>query len=71
MQLCFASGAFANRTNKEEKELTPPQLIRFWNEAAPLLNALTSETHPHTAHHIVQTLFHLLPYSPREGRISV
>lgn len=66
MQLYFASGAVADRTKKEEQELTPPQLIRFWNEAAPLLNALTSETHPHTAHHIVQTLFHLLPYSPRE-----
>jgi hypothetical protein len=66
MQLYFASGAFADRTKKEEKELAPPQLRRFWNEAAPLLNALASEMHPHTAHHIVQTLFHLLPYSPRE-----
>lgn len=66
MQLYFASGAFADRTKKEEKDLTPPQLRRFWNEAAPLLNALASEMHPHTAHHVVQTLFHLLPYSPRE-----
>ncbi|GEM_PF-1625621 len=66
MQLYFASGAFADRTNKAEKELAPAELRRFWDEAAPLLNALASEMHPHTAHHIVQTLFHLLPCSPRE-----
>jgi hypothetical protein len=66
MQLYFASGAFADRNKKEEKELTPPQLRRFWNEASPLLNALASEMHPHTAHHIVQTLYYLLPYAPRE-----
>ncbi len=65
MQLYFASGAFADRTKKEEKELAPPQLQRFWNEASPLLGALSSEMHPHTAHQIVQTLYHLMPHSPR------
>jgi len=33
---------------------------RFWEEGAPLFDALTAEPHPHTAHQIVQTLHHLL-----------
>ena len=66
MQLSFASGAFAERSNKEEKQLTPPQLRRFWQEASPLLARLAAEVHPHTAHQIVQTLCHLLPCSPQK-----
>ena len=42
------------------------QLQRFWKESAPLLKALATEPHPHTADHLVQTLHHLLPCAPRE-----
>lgn len=42
-------------------------MARFWEEGAPLFDALTAETHPHTAHQIVQTLHHLLPCAPREA----
>jgi hypothetical protein len=66
MQLYFASGAFDERTKKDEKQLTPAQFRRFWEEASPLLTDLSSEQHPHTAHHVVQTLHHLLRYAPRD-----
>jgi hypothetical protein len=66
MQLFFASGAFDERSNKDKVALTRTQLCRFWKEATPLFNALVTEPHPHTAHQIVQTLYHLLPCSPAE-----
>ena len=66
MQLFFASGAFDEKSNKDKVALTWTQLYRFWNEAAPLFNALVTEPHPHTAHQIVQNLYHLLPCSPAE-----
>ena len=70
MQLYFASGAFAEKQGKDETRLGDVQLKRFWKEGAPLFNALSSEPHPHTAHHIVQTLHHLLPCEPREVFIA-
>ena len=42
------------------------ELQRFWRDAEPLLTALANEPHPHTAHQLVQTLYHLLPCAPRE-----
>lgn len=66
MQLYFASGAFDEKRNKEKEPLTPVQLRRFWKEAAPLFSALSAEPHPHTAHQIVETLYHLLPCAPRD-----
>lgn len=65
-QLYFASGAFANRQNKENDYLTEPQKRRFWAEASSILGLLAEEVHPHTAHHVVQTLRHILPCAPRE-----
>lgn len=65
MQLYFASGAFADRSSKDEA-LSPPQLCRFWKEAAPLFECLAAEPHPHTAHQVVQTLVHLLPCAPAD-----
>jgi hypothetical protein len=66
LQLYFASGAYADKQNKDEEKLTAAQTERFWREAAPLLKILANEPHPHTAYHVVQTLHHLLPYSPEE-----
>jgi len=66
MQLYFGCGAFDKKSNEDKEQLTSTQLWRFWHEAAPLFSALATEPHPHTAHHIVQTLHHLLPCSPRE-----
>jgi len=66
MQLYFASGAHEERTHAQEECLTPAQLQRFWQDAAPLFRALADEPHPHTAHQIVQTLYHLLPCAPQE-----
>ncbi len=66
MQLYFASGAHEERTHAQEEPRTPVQLQRFWKDAAPLLRALADEPHPHTAHQIVQTLYHLLPCAPDE-----
>ena len=66
MQLYFASGAFADKQNKDEDHLTEPQKRRFWTESADIFHALSAEIHPHTAHQLVQTLHHLLPCSPRE-----
>jgi hypothetical protein len=66
MQLFFASGAFQEKTDKNEKPLGAPQLRRFWQESAPLFQALASELHPHTAYHLVQTFQHLLPCAPAE-----
>jgi hypothetical protein len=70
VQLYFASGAFIEKQSKDETRLSDVQLKRFWKEAAPLLEALSSEPHPHTAHHLVQTLHHLLPCAPREVFIA-
>jgi hypothetical protein len=67
MQLYFASGAFDEKQHKDEKGLSPVRLARFWEEGAPLFDALTAEPHPHTAHQIVQTLHHLLACAPREA----
>jgi hypothetical protein len=66
MQLYFASGAFADKQNKDEDHLTDPQKRRFWTESSDLFDALSAEIHPHTAHHLVETLHHLLSCSPRE-----
>ena len=66
MQLYFASGAQEEKSNKPEKLLIPVELQRFWRDAEPLLTALANEPHPHTAHQLVQTLYHLLPCAPRE-----
>ena len=41
--------------------------MRFWIEARPILTKLTSEMHPHTSYHLVQTLHHLLPCDPKEA----
>jgi hypothetical protein len=65
-QLFFASGAFDEKQQNDEKRLTLVQLVRFWKEAEPLFGALTREPHPNTAHNVVQTLQHLLPCAPRE-----
>ena len=64
-QLYLASGAFADKQNRDEDHLTEPQKQRFWREAAALFDALASEIHPHTAHERVQALDHLLPCDPR------
>lgn len=66
MQLYFASGAHGEKQNKDERKLTATQTQRFWREAAPLFSKLAEEPHPHTAYHLVQTLYHLLPCAPRE-----
>ena len=66
MQIYFASGAFAEKQSKEETCLNNAQLKRFWKEAKPLFEALSAEPHPQIAHHVVQTLHHLLPCAPRE-----
>jgi hypothetical protein len=66
MQLYFASGAFADKQNKEDDHLTEPQKQRFWSESANLFHALAAEIHPHTAHQLVEALHHLLPCAPRE-----
>ena len=65
-QLYFASGAYADEQNKEANRLTEAQKKRFWVEAGEILRALADEMHPHTAHHVVQTLRHLLQCAPRE-----
>jgi hypothetical protein len=66
MQLYFASGAFADKQNKDEDHLTEPEKKRFWVESADLFRALADEIHPHTAHQLVEALHHLLPCAPRE-----
>ena len=66
MQLYFASGAQEEKSNKPEKRLIPVELQRFWRDAIRFLTALATEPHPHTAHLLVQTLYHLLPCAPRE-----
>lgn len=66
MQLYFASGAHGEKQNKDERKLAAAQTKRFWQEAAPLFGKLAEEPHPHTAYHLVQTLYHLLPCGPRE-----
>lgn len=65
-QLYFASGALADKQNKEEDQLTEPQKLRFWEESKGLFRSLASEIHPHTAHQVVEALNHLLPCAPRE-----
>jgi hypothetical protein len=64
MQLYFASGAFADKSNNQNEVLTQPQLCRFWKEAAPLFVCLAAEPHPHTAHQVVQTMVHLMACAP-------
>jgi hypothetical protein len=66
MQLYFASGAFADKQKRQEDHLSEAQMRRFWNESANLFGALSKELHPHTAHHLVGALHHLLPCAPRE-----
>ncbi len=63
-QLFFASGAFADKSGKENERLNPEETVRFWNEAKPLFERLANEPHPHTAYELVQTLCHLLPCDP-------
>lgn len=65
-QLYFASGAFADKQNKDQDHLTEPQKRRYWKESESLFEALAAEMHPHTAHQLVEALHHLLPCSPRK-----
>ncbi|HEY5553158.1 MAG TPA: hypothetical protein VIK52_14790, partial [Opitutaceae bacterium] len=67
MQLYFASGAFDEERNKKKDELPIEKRPRFWKEAAPLFARLAVEPHPHTAHHLVQTLHHLMSCAPRDA----
>ncbi len=66
MQLFFASGAFDEKRNNDQERMTPEKLPRFWREAAPLIDKLANEPHPHTAHHLIQMLHHLMSCAPRE-----
>jgi hypothetical protein len=66
LQLYFASGASGDEQNKEDDRPTEAQKNRFWAESRDLIRALADEVHPHTAHHVVQTLRYLLPCAPRE-----
>ena len=69
-QLYFASGAFADKMNKDEDHLTEPQKNRFWQESSKLFKSLSTEIHPHTAHYLVGTLDHLLPCSPKDAFLT-
>lgn len=67
MQLYFASGAFDEKTKKDQEPLSRAQLLRFWKEGAPLLSALATEIHPHTAYQLIQTLQHQLDCAPEQS----
>jgi hypothetical protein len=59
LQIKFASGAHETKLHQRTSCI-------FWQAAAPLLNKLAQEIHPHTAYQIVQTLQHVLPCAPRD-----
>jgi hypothetical protein len=65
-QLYFASGALAEKQDKNDGHLTESQLRRYWTESSPLFRALAEEIHPHTTHQVVEALYHLLPCAPDE-----
>jgi hypothetical protein len=66
MQLYFTSGAFEEKRADNERGLTPVQVRRFWEEARPVLEVVSSELHPHVIYQFVQICYHLLPHSPKE-----
>lgn len=55
----LTSGAF----NHGNAELTPPSAA-FFEHARPLLEALASMAHPHTAHAVIETLAFFVPLDP-------
>jgi signal recognition particle GTPase len=59
-RLYFASGAFKNPS--QEKQFLPPDV--FYELAKPILTRLASIGHPHTAHHILDTLKHFITIDP-------
>ena len=69
MQIYFASGAFDDHQTRHDDSHEPLSFAerrRFWNDAAACLASLADEAHPSVAHHLVQTLAHLLPCAPGE-----
>jgi hypothetical protein len=66
LQLYFASGAYDGKSAQNGPTLNDFQIDRFWKDASPVFERLSVEIHPHTVYHIVQTLRHLLRFSPRE-----
>jgi hypothetical protein len=66
-QLYFASGAFVEKSNKDEMQpVSVEQKKRLLVEASRLLDLLSSDPHPSTVHHLVEMLLSLLDISPRE-----
>lgn len=65
-QLYFGSGAFAAKNEKDEKNLSPSQLRRYWDDSQPLFKALAEEIHPHVCHQLIETFHHLLEVAPRD-----
>lgn len=64
-QLFFTSGAYAEEHPQQEREgLSHERVWRFWKDAESIFDALSTEAHPHTVHHLVQTFRHLLPCAP-------
>jgi hypothetical protein len=64
-QLYYTSGAYAEDHPQQEREgLSHQRVCRFWKDSEPIFDALSTEAHPHTVHHLVQTFRHLLPCAP-------
>ena len=62
-RLYFASGAFKHG-NTPGRPTTNEEIAAFYARAKPLLASLARIGHPHTAHHVIQTLEHLTPADP-------
>lgn len=62
--LYFASGAFRDGSNGEEKP-TRDQEVRLFREAIPVLELLSSVGIPRLAHHLVETCEHFIEADPK------
>jgi hypothetical protein len=74
LEMYFASGAFDNRGQNRRpgrKDLSTDERRRFFEESAPIIDALSDLGFPSIAHHLLQTLESFIPFDPRRVFLSV
>ena len=73
-EMYFASGAFDNRGQNRrpgQGDLSTDKRKRFFEESAPIIDALSDLGFPSVAHNLLQTLESFIPFDPRRVFLSV
>ncbi len=73
-EIYFSSGAFDSRRQNSQsgqRDRTVEERKRFFEESAPIINALSDLGFPSIAHHLVQTLESFVSFEPRRVFLTI